>query len=336
VDTNPDPVLEAWRAELRAVLAAGGERVGWDVPDAVGGPRALVALAVLAEEVGRAVAPGLLQTTFVQGAGVLSALGQVELARAAAAGELTVAWCDAGSVTARLEGGGWSLTGTVPLLAHARDVEALVVQAHVHGGDGVDRGDGVFMVRASGTGVTATPARTLATDAPCDVVFDGAIVPLELRLDDSADPEGTAAALALARDRAGLGVCAELVGVAASALDLAVARVSTREQFGAPIGTFQAVQHRCADLHIDVTAMRLAVLDAAQRADLGLPWAREAAMAAVTCAEGALRVTAGAQHLHGGEGFYADQPIGARYLRARALVPRLGPIAPHLRRALEA
>jgi alkylation response protein AidB-like acyl-CoA dehydrogenase len=334
VDTVPDDIVEVWRSELRDDLAASGERAGWDIPDAVGGPSSLVALAVLAEEVGRAVAPGLLQTTFVRGAGVLGALGQVELARAAAAGELTVAWCDGGTVTARLDGAGWSLSGTVPLVAHARVVEALVVQAHVHGGDGVHRGDGVFMVRAAGSGVTATPARTLATDAPCDVVFDGAIVPLELRLDDSADPEGTAAGLELARDRAVLGLCAELVGVAASALDLAVARVSAREQYGAPIGTLQAVQHRCADLHVDVTAMRLAVLDAAQRAGLGLPWTREAAMAAVTCADGALRVTAGAQHLHGGEGFYADQPIGARYLRARALVPRLGPIAGHLHRVL--
>jgi alkylation response protein AidB-like acyl-CoA dehydrogenase len=334
VDTTPDPQLEAWRAELRAALGASDGPAGWDVPDAVGGPDSLVALSVLAEEVGRAVAPGLLPTTFVQGAGVLGALGQTELARAAAAGELTVAWCVEGTVTARLEGPGWSLTGTVPLVAHARSVEALVVTAHVHGGDGVDRGDGVFMLRADAAGVTATPARTLASDEPCDVVLDGAVVPLELRLDDSADPAGTATALAHARDRAVLGLCAELVGVAASALELAVTRVSTREQFGAPIGTFQAVQHRCADLHVAVTAMRLAVLDAAQRADLGLPWAREAAMAAVTCADGALTVTAGAQHLHGGEGFYADQPIGARYLRARALVPRLGPVAHHLRRVL--
>jgi alkylation response protein AidB-like acyl-CoA dehydrogenase len=333
MDTTPDLLLDVWRAELRDQLAGSDERAGWDVPDAVGGPGSLVAITALAEEVGRAVAPGLLPT-LVQGAGVLGALGQTELARAAAEGELTVAWCIGGAVTARLEGAGWSLTGTVPLVAHASDVEALVVTAHVHGGDGVDRGDGVFMLRADATGVTATPARTLATDGPCDVVLDGAIVPLELRLDDSADPAGTAAALALARDRAVVGLAAELVGVAASALDLAVARVSTREQYGAPLGTLQAVQHRCADLLIDVTAMRLAVLDAAQRADLGLPWAREAAMAAVTCAEGALRVTAGAQHLHGGEGFYADQPIGVRYLRARALVPRLGPVASHLRRVL--
>jgi 3-oxocholest-4-en-26-oyl-CoA dehydrogenase beta subunit len=339
LETRPDPLLVAWQLDLRSAFAGTGggaaaTAVPPEVPDAVGGPGSLVALVTLAEEAGRAVAtsPGL--ASLLRAAPVMRAVGQPDLAHAAATGSMAVAWADGGAVTARLQGTGWSLTGAVPLVPHAGAVEALLVPARVQAGDGVARGEGLFLVGTGTQGVEATRTTTLGTDDPRDITLRGATVDNELLLDDPGDPPATAAALGRARDRVLVVAAAELAGVAASALSLALAWVTEREQFGAPLGTLQAVQHRAADLHLDVTAMQLAVLDAAQQADAGRPIGVEAAMAAVTCIEGALRVTAGAQHLHGGEGFYADRPIGARYLRARALAPRLGPVATHLARVL--
>jgi alkylation response protein AidB-like acyl-CoA dehydrogenase len=122
------------------------------------------------------------------------------------------------------------------------------------------------------------------------------------------------------------------VGAAEAALAVAVAYVCERPLFGRPVGSYQAVQHRLADRHVDVVAMRAAVLDAAGRADRGLPFAVEASIAQVVCTEGALRVTADAHQVHGGEGFYADRDPGLLYRRVRGLAPRLGDVRHHLER----
>ena len=81
----------------------------------------------------------------------------------------------------------------------------------------------------------------------------------------------TDADILAALDRPVVGVGAELLGAAAAALAVAVAYVSTREQWGRPIGSFQAVHHRAADMHLDIEAMRCAVYDAAGRADREQP-----------------------------------------------------------------
>ncbi len=101
---------------------------------------------------------------------------------------------------------------------------------------------------------------------------------------------------------------------------------------GARSATFQVVQHGAADCYLDVQAMRWAVLDAAGHADSGRSVGLVASMAKVVCSEGALRVTAWAQQVHGGEGFYADRDPGLFYRRARALAPRLGDVRWHLAR----
>jgi alkylation response protein AidB-like acyl-CoA dehydrogenase len=128
-------------------------------------------------------------------------------------------------------------------------------------------------------------------------------------------------------------VAAELVGVAQRALDLAVEHARTRQQFGRPIGAYQAVSHRCADMLLDVESARSAVLFAAWTADHNrenLPFA--ASVAKVAAAQGAWRVTTSSLQVHGGMGFTWDHDCHLLLRRAAASARLLGSVDEHLER----
>jgi alkylation response protein AidB-like acyl-CoA dehydrogenase len=98
----------------------------------------------------------------------------------------------------------------------------------------------------------------------------------------------------------------------------------TREQFGRPIATFQAVGQRAADAYIDTEAVRLTALQAAWRISAGLPAEAEVAIAKFWAADGGQRVVHAAQHLHGGMGVDRDYPVHRYFLWAKHLELTLG------------
>jgi hypothetical protein len=115
-------------------------------------------------------------------------------------------------------------------------------------------------------------------------------------------------------------LCADAVGAAEAALAAAVEHVRRREQFGRPLSSLQVVQHRCADMLIDVTVAESAV-DAAARADdvvLAASWCKAAVV------ERCRRVTASAHQLAGGQGIFADAPFHRWYRRVKVAEPVLG------------
>ena len=107
---------------------------------------------------------------------------------------------------------------------------------------------------------------------------------------------------------------------------------SEREQFGAKLGTFQAVGQRVADAYIDTEAIRLTGLQAAWRLSAGLPAAEAVAVAKFWAAEGGQRVVHAAQHLHGGIGVDRDYPLHRYFLWAKQLELTLGGATPQLLR----
>jgi alkylation response protein AidB-like acyl-CoA dehydrogenase len=142
--------------------------------------------------------------------------------------------------------------------------------------------------------------------------------------------------VAAALDRIEVALSAELVGVANRAMDLAVDYARTRQQFGRPIGAYQAVSHRCADMLIDVESARSAVLCAAWTADNdpdALPFA--ASVAKVAAAQGAWRVTTSALQVHGGIGFTWEHDCHLLLRRAVASGRLLGSVESHLDRVSE-
>jgi alkylation response protein AidB-like acyl-CoA dehydrogenase len=132
------------------------------------------------------------------------------------------------------------------------------------------------------------------------------------------------------RDRALVAVSAELVGVARRALEMTLAYVKERKQFGVPVGSFQAVQHRAAQMLLDTEGARAATLFAAWTADAEperLPMA--AAMAKAWASDAARSVTAAAIQLHGGIGFTWEADVHWLFKRAQVASRFLGGGAEH-------
>jgi alkylation response protein AidB-like acyl-CoA dehydrogenase len=155
--------------------------------------------------------------------------------------------------------------------------------------------DGLYLVEADQ--LVAERRATTAGFPEFTVTFD--MTPAE-RLDgDPAD---------LAR-RVVVALCALGVGVAERALELTAAYTSERKQFGAPLGSFQAVQQRAADAYIDLEAMRVTMWEAAWRIAEGLDADHAVSVAKFWTAEGGQRVVSSAQHLHGGMGADIDYPL---------------------------
>jgi alkylation response protein AidB-like acyl-CoA dehydrogenase len=129
---------------------------------------------------------------------------------------------------------------------------------------------------------------------------------------------------------------AELTGVASRALDLATEHARTRQQFGRPIGAYQAVSHRCADMLLDVESARSAVLVAAWTADhdaTALPFA--SSVAKVAAAQAAWSVTTSSLQVHGGIGFTWEHDCHLLLRRALASSRLLGSVDTHLDRLFE-
>jgi hypothetical protein len=146
------------------------------------------------------------------------------------------------------------------------------------------------------------------------------------------DARAGAAVARWMHERALVAVCATQVGVSERALELTSAYVRERVQFGVPIGSFQAVQHRAADGYIDLEAMRWTTWRAAWKLAHGLPAGRETIVAKLWAAEGGARIAATAQHLHAGIGVDVDYPVHRYFLWSKALELTLGGAMPHLAR----
>ncbi|WP_247009303.1 acyl-CoA dehydrogenase family protein [Halorientalis litorea] len=146
------------------------------------------------------------------------------------------------------------------------------------------------------------------------LTFDGARIPAEYRLTE--EGEGLSAALStLTGGR--IGIAAQSVGLAQAALDEALAYAADREQFDRPIGEFQSIRHKLAEMHTETQAARLLTRDAARREDAGESVRTAASMAKYYASETAVDVTNEAVQIHGGYGYTTDFPVERLYRDAK-------------------
>lgn len=190
-------------------------------------------------------------------------------------------------VTADADG---ALTGVKTLVRAGMSADAFVVTAT--GPDGA----GVFLVDADAAGVERVAQKTSDGDVAALVTFSGA----------SALPVGDAAAAERLGQLLVTLSAAEQLGVTEGALKLTASYAKTREQFGRPIGTFQAVSQRLADGFIDVLGQRLTLWQAVWRLTEGLPAATEVATAKLWAADAGHRIAHTTVHVHGGVGIDMD------------------------------
>jgi alkylation response protein AidB-like acyl-CoA dehydrogenase len=320
---------------LWAGLGAAG-LLGLPVPeDAGGGGLDLAAASVVAQECGR-VAGRVPVVAQLAALATVAAAGRPQdaaLLAAGAAGETVMvpALAEAGvgdpwrpTLTARRGAGGWVLDGTRLAVAWAREAAHLVVSASTD-----DGGLLLVLLPTSRSGVVLADEVVSSEEPHATVTFDG------VRIEDGevlAEGAAGAAAVEAALTRSTLLQCAHAVGVGETALRLAAAHVSEREQFGRPLATFQAVTVQVADCWIDIEAMRLTMQQALWRFDQGLPSAQETAVAAFWAADGVHRVVETAVHLHGGLGVDVSYPLHRWYLAGKVDELSLGGAARQLER----
>jgi len=301
--------------QVRAVVDAGGgidrglwsamADQGWtavEVPEADGGlGLGAVEVAVLAEQVGRHVGPAPFRSS-VLALDALRAGGDIERARRVADGALAcVAWSrDPATVQAGEARGGWTLTGRADPTLYAPSAAVALAVASV--GDEL----ALFVVD-----LEATPPSEPVMDRTRELGwldFDGV----------AATRLGGEDAVERLLNRGATFTAAELLGASARALDLAVEYAKDRVQFGRPIGTFQAVKHRCADMLVDVEGMRSAVYWAAWC--VGADDAERsiaASSAKLWCTDASKRVMSSALQVHGGIGFTWEHDLHLFMKRAQ-------------------
>ena len=316
-DTGHDPAL--W-ARLGGELGVLGLAVPEELGGAGGGP---ADQAVVAEEFGAALVPGPLFGTVGLAVPALVALGGDELLTELVDGTRTAGFAvpdrggrfDRDRVTVTAADG--ALSGELAQVVDG-GADVLLVAARIGDGTGLyitDGGDRTPLStldrtrRQARVRFDATPARLLATGSDAEAAITAAL-------------------------RAGAALlAAEQVGGAQRLLDMTVAHAGTRLQFGRPIGSFQAVKHRCADMLVLVEHARSAAYHAAWALQEGTDDPDLAvSVAQATCSEAYQQVAQAAIQLHGGIGFTWEHPAHLYYKRAVTDAALLGSAAEHRER----
>ncbi len=178
-------------------------------------------------------------------------------------------------------------------------------------------GEGIslFLIAAESPGITYVPLITIAGDKKFEVSFDQVTVPALNLLGKLG--QGWEVIERVLR-KAAVAKCAEMSGMAQQVLEMSVNYAKERKQFDRPIGSFQAIQHHCANMAIDVDTSRYLTYMAAWMIDKGLPCSKEVSAAKAWTSEACRRVMALGQQIHGGIGLTSEHDMQLYYRRAKA------------------
>jgi 3-oxocholest-4-en-26-oyl-CoA dehydrogenase beta subunit len=313
---------------------AAADLLGIALPESLGGNGGgFVELGVLLAEVGWSVAPAPVYATLALGADPIARHGTPEQQQRFLPGVvagtriLTAGLAEPGrsdittpATTARRDGSEWRLDGAKELVPAAQLADTVLIPASIDGGT-----VGLFLLASDATGASIRPVPTTNGEPHADVFLDGAIV-------SESDRIVGAGLIESLHTRALVALCAIQLGVAERALRIAAEYTTGREQFGRPIGSFQAVQQRMADAFIDVEAIRWTTWQAAWLIAHGRPADRAARIAKFWAAEAGARVAATTQHVHGGIGIDTTYPLHRYFLWAKHNELTLGPASAQLAR----
>lgn len=221
----------------------------------------------------------------------------------------------------------WKITGTKRVVQHGGQADTLIVSART------DAGTALFLVDRDAAGLGVRDYRTIDGLRAADITLEGVVASAA---DALGEPDRTDEALALALDRGTAALCADVVGVMEDLHRQTLEYIKTRQQFGQPIGRFQALQHRAVDMFIDceqsksmayLAAMRCASADAGERA-------RAVSAAKAYIGRAARRVAHEAIQLHGGMGVTDELPASHYAKRLRMMDFWLGDADAHVERFL--
>ncbi|WP_433192024.1 acyl-CoA dehydrogenase family protein [Nocardia sp. CA-107356] len=296
-----------WAALLRAGL------IEATLPAPIGNGFGLLEQCSVLIELGRATAPVPYLTTVAVGAAAIAAFGgddQVQRWVApVAAGDATLAVAPATEddrITATRTAEGWQLDGSHSAVPAGAFADAVVLEALG------PQGPLLFVLDRDTAGLRLTEQHVIDGSDAALLELDSVAVTNANVLGKPGDD-----AARWARRRATIAACAYQLGVVERALELTGEYALTRQQFGKPIGSFQAVRQRLADGHLDVEAVRLTLWQAAWRESQGLPADSEIVTAKFWTAEAGHRVAHTMVHVHASIGIFLDYPVHRYFLAAK-------------------
>ncbi|MFC1896443.1 acyl-CoA dehydrogenase family protein, partial [Thermodesulfobacteriota bacterium] len=317
--------------------------IGVMIPERYGGIGGdFVDLAILLECMGEACFPGPFFSTVVLGGLTIMAAGTEEqkkdLLPRLVDGELFLAlavtepgtWYGAEGVSlkATQDGEDYVLDGTKLFVDSADFADCILCVARTDQGQ-APGGLTVFLVDGKTQGITCSPLVTLNHDKQCEVVFDKVRVPAKHIL---GQPHQAFQVIEEVQTKAAVAKCAQLVGGLQWTLNTTVAYAKDRHQFGRPIGSFQAVQHHCANMVIDVDGARFITYQAAWKIARDLPHGMDAAMAKVWTSNAAKKTALLGHQIHGAISFCEEHDMHLYYRQAKAGEVAFGDADYHLER----
>jgi alkylation response protein AidB-like acyl-CoA dehydrogenase len=307
----------------------------------------LVDLVVLMEEMGRAVAPGpYFSTVLLGGLAILEAGSEAQkkewLPKIAAGDKrVALAWMEPSAqlgpagitLTAVRRGEKFTLSGTKLFVHDAHTADAIVVAARTRPGAAAD-GVSLFLLPRGTKGLEATLLPTMdQTRKLCEVKCSDVTVGPDALLGAA---EAGWAPLSRVLDRATAALCAEMCGGAQKVLDMTVEYAKIRQAFGRPIGSYQGVKHRAADMLVDVENSKSITYYAAWALDEGSPEAPLAvSMAKAYVSDAFRRVSAAGIQLHGGIGFTWEHDLHLYFKRAKGSEFTFGDATHHRERVAQ-
>lgn len=223
---------------------------------------------------------------------------------------------------------GYTVKGTKLFVPYASVAHDLFVVGRTKAPGGKEGGIGVFVVKGDSPGIRSFALKTLSGEKQFQLDFEDVPVSPEGRLAEGGDGLKWVTSL---MEKATAIQCAEMVGGAGYELEITAEYCRTRVQFDRPIGTFQAVQHRLADMYVDVLGARLTAYQALWRLSEGMAAAREVAIAKIFASKAVRRVAFSAQQLHAGMGYDLDHELHYYYRRAKALELKMGTVPAQLK-----
>jgi len=316
--------------------------VGIPFPEAYGGAEmGLAELAVVLEELGRTLAPEPFLSSVLLGGQALLRGGSDAQKQAslpaliegeklfALANQEKGSRFDLQRVATRAErsGDGWRLSGEKTAVLDGASADAFVVAARTSGGDADRDGISLFLVPGDAAGLHVERLSRVDSRNAAALRLDGVALPAAALI--GSEGQGLAL-LEEVVDLATAGLCAEMLGSMTSAFERTIEYLKQREQFGVPIGSFQALKHRAANLFIEIELCRSVVMAAARALDEGdAEAAKLVSLAKARCSDAAVLVTNEAVQMYGGVGMTDEYDIGFYMKRARVAELTFGDAAYH-------
>lgn len=309
--------------------------LGMSLPESLGGQGLPVTyLGIIIEEIGRAIAPVPFHSTTVA-ALTIAADGTPEQQQSVipkvCSGDSVLTWAlterdprflpETIQTQATEQGDNFVINGTKMFVDNFGASEKCLVVCRTSPASDSNQGLSLLLVNSSSAGITNIPLTTLAKDKQSQVIFENVSVP-KANLIGQVD-QGWPIAVAMI-ERATLLLCAQMVGATRKDAEMAIEYAKNRAAFGRPIGSFQSIQHLCADMTLWVDGAQMLTYEALWKMDEGLPFAVEISQAKSFCNDKCEAVVRSSQVIHGGIGFMMEFDLHLWFRRVTSWTMRLG------------